>query len=112
MTARVRNITLASALAIIGSILGIATAWTQLGWPRPAFSSDLKALEGDMNTMREFQTGTRSIVLGQEWWRLQEQIDRVDGKLQEDPANSMLREHYRRLQRSQGQVQQQIDALK
>ncbi|MGI9492914.1 MAG: hypothetical protein ACR2QF_11000 [Geminicoccaceae bacterium] len=112
MTARVRNITLASGMSALAVLLGIATAWTQLGWPRPALSSDLEPLQADMATMQQFQIGTRAIVLDQQWWRLQEQIDGVAIRLEETPGSPMLRDHHRRLIRSQGAIQKQIDQLK
>lgn len=104
---------------LIAAMFTIIVAWTTLDLPRPAFISEVRAasdkleqqiseLTKSVDRMSRFEVGTRSLLLNQEWWRLQRQIEVYEAK----PSSSTIRALVTNLRQNQSDIKLQITALK
>jgi len=71
----------------VSAVLASAVAWGQLDLPRPAWHSEVAALEMQV-------AANTQLILGDKWLRITAQIAELRVKLSADPAN---REMIRRL---------------
>ncbi len=69
--------------ATVSAVLATAVAWGQLDLPRPAWHSEVAALELQVaaNTM---------IIMGNTWLRLTTEITLLEAQLKTDPTNIKL----------------------
>lgn len=87
----------------IGAMLGVMVAWEKLEFlPRWAWHTEVAAVQ-------EFASGTRLLVLGQEWERLDQQIDRLERRQQ---PNDEERQLLSKLRRRMTEVEFQLDQLR
>lgn len=104
---------------LVAALFTIMVAWTTLDLPRPAFISEVRAADNKLeqqiskltksvDRMSRFEVGTRSLLLNQEWWRLQRQIEIYETK----PSSSTIRMLVTNLKQNQSDIKLQITALK
>lgn len=104
---------------LIAAVFTIMVAWTTLDLPRPAFISEVRAasdkleqqiskLTKSVDRMSKFEVGTRSLILNQEWWRLQRQVEVYEAK----PSSPTIRALVTNLKQNQSDIKLQITALK
>lgn len=94
-------------------VLGALVAWNQLDLPQPATTADVakveQALGNQIAGLEQFSRGTRKITLGQEWDRLNRQIDQLKAK--RDKSADEIR-YLSDLRSRLNDVSKQLEALK
>lgn len=105
---------LASIAAGAGAITAVFVAinhWTDYGWPRPAWSSDIEAVTKKVEDVGQLARNVGEFTLRTELWRLQDQIDEVGIQIDETPTDRGLVTDRNKLLRRQGEVKRLIDSL-
>ena len=69
--------------ASVSAVLAAAVAWGQLDLPRPAWYSEVAALEIQV-------AANTQLILGDKWLRLTAQITLLEAQLSADPTNIKL----------------------
>lgn len=69
--------------ASVSAVLAAAVAWGQLDLPRPAWHSEVAALELQV-------AANTQLILGDKWLRLTAQITLLEAQLNSDPTNIKL----------------------
>lgn len=77
--------------ATVTAALSAAVAWGQLDLPRPAWYSEVVALEVQV-------TANSQLILGDKWLRLTAQITELKAKLAQNPTNRAMIERLAVLQ--------------
>ncbi len=67
----------------VSAVLAAAVAWGQLDLPRPAWHSEVAALEIQV-------AANTQLILGDKWLRLFAQIKELEAQLASDPTNIKL----------------------
>lgn len=104
---------------IVAAIFTTMVAWATLDLPRWAFISEVRAssdkleeqiakIARSVDRMAKFESGTRSILLDQEWWRKQSQIEMYEARPQTDTIRALVLN----LKENQANIKKQITALK
>lgn len=87
----------------VAALMSIMIGWQQLSFlPRWAWYDEVAAVQ-------DFATGTRVLVLGQEWERLDNQISRLEERQQLSPEE---RDLLSKLRWRQKEVEAQLEALR
>lgn len=98
--------------ATIGSVMAAAVAWGELDLPRPAWFSEVQEVREELGEQiagnAQFAVQTRLLVLGQEWERLDREIEQLEDKGQLSASDRELLSKKRLRKRT---VSQQLKAL-
>jgi hypothetical protein len=96
----------------IGSIMAAAVAWGELDLPRPAWLSEVEQVRTELGEQiaggAQFAVQTRLLVLGQEWERLDREIEKLENQGQLSASDRELLSKKRLRKRT---VSQQLQAL-
>lgn len=104
---------------LVAALFSIAVAWVSLELPRVAFISEVKAsseklerqiskLTISVDRISSFNIDTRQLLLNQEWWRIQVQIETYEAK----PPNDTIRFLVLNLKKDQDDIKRQLAVLK
>lgn len=96
----------------IGAVLAAVISWNTLGWDRPALVSDVTTVRETVTEqvagLEGFAKGTRKLVLGQEWERLDRQIRELESQPSRTRAED---ERLSSLRKRKRDVEEQLRAL-
>lgn len=99
----------------LGAILAAVIAWQQLEFGRPAWSSDVKELDGKLGIAVETLTkridGLDRVILFRERDRVEDRIDELYERQRQEPHNTALRRLIKLRERERDEIDRQIDEL-
>lgn len=64
----------------IAGVLGVMMAWQSLDLPRPAWKAEVDELRVQVAELKQFNYGTRALVLNQKWERLFRQVAMLEAQ--------------------------------
>ncbi len=100
--------------AVIGvgaTVVTILVGLNTLGVPGVVLTTDLDAIHRKIDGLEEFSKGTRMLVLNNDWWRLNTQLEDVKAQRADKPTDRYLRDLERNLSQQQKRIEQQIEQL-
>jgi hypothetical protein len=102
-------------IGIVGATLGVATAWNELDWPRPALNTEVQAVRAESIEqyagLDQFSRGTRIIVLNQELRQAKVDLLAARASLDREPGNRRLIEEAVRLEQLVNELNRQVREL-
>ena len=95
----------------LGAILATIIAWDQLELGRPAWSTDNDLVHARIDKLTERIDGIDKLNLYRERDRVEDKIDELEERLDEDPGNRAIKELIKLRHRERDEIDRQIDGL-
>lgn len=95
----------------LSAIIGVPLLWHQVGWPTPAWSSDIKRIDSRIDKIVEAVQTITLVDLRDKREFVEDRIDELEGRLALDPDNGALKELVKLRYRERDEIDRQIDGL-